>query len=200
MCIRDRLRGVLDRAFAGEDAFTRRDIAIDDQIERFAVLGAALTAAALPPACEGIDLWNDTRLARTIGAFYGHQGGQAHDARYFKTLVSNVIGSAGSWFAVSLLARLVPASSRVANAYASTYALGKVTKMYFEKSEAVETDVLRAAFKEAKKEGLTVAKEARAKIEAKRAEIDQLKATLDSELDAKKIDADTYMTKLVALD
>lgn len=198
-----RVNSALDRAFAplaGEDAFTKRDLAVDDEIRRFSVLGAALAASSLPAFCEGIDVWNDVRLARKIGTFYGRGG--AGDAQYWKTFVNNIVGSAGSWFAVSLFARLMSSASRTAGAYASTYAIGKVTRLYFEKSESVDTDVLRKEFKNAKKEGAALAQEATVKslIEAKKGEVEKLKATLDADLAQKKISDGDYMQKLVVLD
>ena len=196
----ERVKQALERAFAplasGEDASAKRDLAIDEEIARFSILGAALASVSLPAFCEGIDVWNDVRLARKVGSFYGRSG----DARYWKTFVNNVVGSAGSWFAVSLLARLVPASSRLAGAYASTAAIGKTTKLYFEKSESVSTDDLRKAFKDAKKEALAAARDARPKIDEKRAEVEKMRATLDADLANAKITENEYMQKLVSLD
>ena len=196
----ERVKQALERAFAplasGEDTFVRRDLAIDEEIARFATLGGALASVPLPAFCEGIDVWNDVRLARKVGSFYGRRG----DARYWKTFVNNVVGSAGSWFAVSLLARLVPASSRIAGAYASTAAIGHVTKLYFEKSESVATDDLRKAFKDARKVAMTAAKESRPKIDAKRAEVEKVRAQLDDDLASTKISENEYMQKLVSLD
>jgi hypothetical protein len=196
----ERVKQALERAFAplagGEDAFAKRDLALDEEIVRFSLLGGALASISLPAFCEGIDVWNDVRLARKVGSFYGRSG----DARYWKTFVNNVIGSTGSWFAVSLLARLVPSGSRVAGAYAGTAAIGKVTKLYFEKSESVSTDDLRKAFKDEKRAAGAAAKDARPQIDEKCAEIERVRAGLDADLASAKISENEYMQKLVALD
>jgi len=196
----ERMKQALERAFAplasGEDGLAKRDRAIDEEIARFSILGGALASVPLPAFCEGIDVWNDVRLARKVGSFYGRGG----DARYWRTFVNNVVGSAGSWFAVSLLARLAPTGSRVAGAYASTAAIGKTTKLYFEKSESVATDYLRKAFKAAKKEALAAANDARPKIEEKRAEVERVRSSLDGDLARAKISENDYMEKLVSLD
>lgn len=199
-----RFKAALHRAFAPlaqgtqgdvEPTSARRDVAIDEEIKRFALLGAALASLPLPSFCAGINLTNEVRLARKIATFYGHRG----DASFWKTFVTNIVGAAGSWLAISALARLAGLGSRANGAYASAYALGKVTELYFAKQEAIETDVLRAAFKDEKKRGQALAKEASAKIAEKTAEVDKAKRELDTLLLDEKISETEYEERLVVL-
>ncbi|HVJ90467.1 MAG TPA: hypothetical protein VM580_11745 [Labilithrix sp.] len=193
----DRLQIALDRAFAthasSEYEVHRRDSVIDEEISRFSALGAALASDALPEFCEGIELMNSVRLARKVGSFYGHRG----DAQYWKSLVTNIVGSTRSWFAVSLLGRLLQ-SSRKSTAYASTYAIGKVTEAYFASNESLSADELRAAYTQAKKEGVALAKKARKEIDANCARIEQAKASLDAELASERISEERYMRTLTS--
>lgn len=198
-----RFKQALERAFAplsaaAESGVAHRDSAIDDEIRRFALLGAALAALPLPSFCAGINLTNEVRLARKIAGLYGHCG----DVAFWKTFVNNVVGAPGSWLAVSALAKLagLGGGSRATGAYASAYALGNVTKLYFERSERVDTEALRTAFKDAKKQGHAVAAEARAQIEEKKAVLEKAKRTLDAELLEQRITEAEYEQKLLALD
>ncbi|HVJ94933.1 MAG TPA: hypothetical protein VM580_34375, partial [Labilithrix sp.] len=162
---------------SGEYEVHRRERAIDDEIALFAARSAAIASATLPGFCEGAELSNHVRLARKIGSLYGHRV----DAQYWKTFVTNVVGSPTSWFDASLLGRLLP-RSRSASAYASAYALGKVTAAYFANDEAMSTDELRSAFKQAQKEGSALAKQARRQIEEQRALVVKVKPKLDADL------------------
>jgi uncharacterized protein (DUF697 family) len=196
-----RFKAALHRAFAplaqqaDTEQSSRRDVAVEDEITRFALLGAALASLPLPSFCAGINLTNEVRLARKIATFYGHRG----DASFWKTFVTNIVGAAGSWLAISALARLAGLGSRANGAYASAYALGKVTELYFEKQEAIEIDALRTAFKDAKKKGQSLAKDASAKIAEKTAEVEKAKRELDTLLLDEKISETEYEERLVVL-
>lgn len=204
-----RFKRALDRAFsplgsvrAEGDVPSHRDDVIDGEIRRFALLGAALASLPLPSFCAGINLTNEVRLARKIGTFYGRGASAGDETKFWKTFVTNIVGAAGSWLAVSALAKLanLGAGSRAGSAYASAHALGKVTKLYFEGGETKEMETLRAAFKEAKKDGQAAAHAARAQIEEKRARVEKDKALLDTELLEEKISEEEYERRLVSLD
>jgi len=194
----DRFQKALEHAFAiyssGEYEVHRRDCAIDDEIARSAARSAALASASLPDFCEGADLLNHVRLARKIGSFYGYRV----DAQYWKTFVTNVVGPPTFWSAVSLLGRRL-LRSRSASSYASVYALGKVTAAYFANGEAMSTDELRSAFKQAKKDGLAIAKQAREQIDDNRTVVAKVKPKLDAELARGGISEEAYMRELACL-
>jgi uncharacterized protein (DUF697 family) len=174
----------------------KRETLVKDEIGRASEVSAVLATWPLPIAAESCTFTNNTRLACNIGLFYGH--GHGAEESYWRTFVANVVGAASSWFAVSTLQKLVPGSGAAA-AYATTYALGKATELYFEKNERVESDVLRETFKNAKKEGLAIAKEAKPRIAARKEQLDRGKTALDAELSAGTITETAYADRLVAL-
>jgi len=82
---------------------------------------------------------------------------------------------------------------------ASTFALGRVTSLYFESDEDVAPSALREAFVAAKKEGQKAAKDPASAIATRQAMLQAPKAALDAELDGGKITETVYADRLVAL-
>jgi uncharacterized protein (DUF697 family) len=197
-----RFRRALDRAFAplatDRETSSKRDFALDDEVRRFAIFGAALASLTLPSFCTGVNLSNDVRMARKVGTFYG----QLRDGGFWRTFVGNIVGAASSWLAMSSLAKMagLAMNSRATSAFSTTWALGRATKLYFEKEEALDPSALRKVFKEAKQEGLAAAKQAYPTIEEKRTELEKGKRELDKELLEESIDEATYEERLLALD
>ena len=173
-----------------------RESLIATEIARAAEFSAVLASSSLPIAAESCLFTNNVQLARNTGVLYGH--GHGTDEAFWRTFVGNVVGAAASWFAVSTLLKLVPGAG-AAGAYATTFALGKATRLYFEKNEAVDADALRAAFAAAKKEGQAAAKEAKARIATRKAEFDGKKSAVDEQLAAGKLSETAYADALVAL-
>lgn len=171
-----------------------REHAVDRNIERFARFGASLAAVKLPGFCGEVGLWSDARLARDIGAARGH----CADDRYWRAFVANLVGASSSWRS-ALLRTLMPARSRALDAYASTYAVGKMTRLYLERFRTVETEDLRASFLGAKRRGLCIAKAEWPEIERMRTRMTKLKSRLDAALADGTIDEDQYRRRLVAL-
>jgi uncharacterized protein (DUF697 family)/uncharacterized tellurite resistance protein B-like protein len=175
---------------------SEREVVVADEIANAAAFSAILSTTSLPVAAESCLFTNNVRLARNIGLAYGHDA----DDAFWRTFASNVVGAAASWFAISSLLKLLPKSGNAgAAAYASTFALGKVTELYFEKDEAVEPGALREAFLAAKKEGLKAAQAATAAIAARKEKLEKPKAALDADLAAGTITENAYADKLVAL-
>ena len=111
-----------------------------------------------------------------------------------------MVGAAASWFAISSLLKLIPGSGSAASAaYASTFALGSVTRLYFDKGEDVPLSALRDAFVAAKREGQRLALGAAAAIAACRERLDAAKAALDAQLASGDLTDIAYANKLVTL-
>jgi uncharacterized protein (DUF697 family) len=178
------------------DDAAERERVIAEEIAGAASFSAALSVTSLPVAAESCLFTNNVRLARNIGLAYGH----AADDAFWRTFVGNVVGAASSWFAVSSLLKLLPGSGSASSAaYASTFALGTVTRLYFEKAEDVAPSELRKAFVEAKREGQTQARGAGSAIAARLAKLDTQKAVLDASLASGKLTEIAYANELVAL-
>jgi uncharacterized protein (DUF697 family)/tellurite resistance protein len=167
---------------------------VTSEIARAAEFSAVLASSALPIAAESCLFTNNVRLARNIGVLHGSDADEA----FWRTFVSNVVGAAASWFAVSTLLKLLPGSG-AASAYVTTYALGNATALYFDKDEAVDADALRKAFEQAKKDGQAAAKDAQARVALRRAKFDAAKAPLDADLASGKLSETAYADALVAL-
>jgi uncharacterized protein (DUF697 family)/uncharacterized tellurite resistance protein B-like protein len=178
------------------DDAAARQLAVAEEITNAATFSAVLASTSLPVAAESCLFTNNVRLARNVGLLYG----AAADDAFWRTFVGNAIGAAASWFAVSSLLKLLPGGGKASfAAYASTFALGRVTALYFEKNEAIEPSELRDAFAAAKKEGLTTAHAASAAITARREQLGEPKAKLDADLAAAKVTDLAYADALVAL-
>lgn len=190
----EKFQTAMPRAAEVADVAKREQIAADE-IARASELSAVLATWPLPIAAESCTFTNNARLACKLGFIYGH--GHGADEAFWRTFVSNIVGAASSWVAFSTLLKLVPGSN-AASAYATTYALGKATQLYFEKNERAEAHVLRAAFTKAKKEGLALAKDAKSRIAARKEQLDQGKSALDADLSDGKLTDSAYAEALVA--
>jgi uncharacterized protein (DUF697 family)/uncharacterized tellurite resistance protein B-like protein len=175
----------------------KRAEAVDAEIQSAAEFGGALAASTLPVAAESCLFTNNVRLARNIGLAYGAKADEA----FWRTFVSNVLGAAGSWFAVTSLLKLVPGydSSGAAAAYATTRALGQTTRRYFDEGESLDASALQKEFHRAKKEALSVAKAAKSAIAARKEKLATAKAELDADLALGKLAETAYADALVAL-
>jgi uncharacterized protein (DUF697 family) len=178
------------------DDASERERIVTDEIASAASFSAALAVASLPVAAESCLFTNNVRLSRNIGLLYGHDA----DDAFWRTFVGNVVGAAASWFAISSLLKLIPGSGSASSAaYASTFALGTVTRLYFERAEDVAPSALREAFLDAKREGQKHAQRASSAITARREQLQALKAALDADLAAGKLTEIDYANKLVTL-
>ena len=177
------------------DDAAERELVVTNEIATASEFSAVLASTTLPVAAESCLFTNNVRLARNIGLVYGHD---ANDT-FWRTFAKNLVGAAGSWFAISSLLKLLPGAGKAAAAaYASTFALGKVTVLYFEKGEDIEPAALREAFLGAKKEGLKAAQAAAPAIAARKEQLQKSKATIDADLAAGTITETAYADKLVA--
>jgi uncharacterized protein (DUF697 family) len=173
-----------------------RERAVAAEIASAASFSAVLAVASLPIAAESCLFTNNVRLARNIGLVYGHDA----DDAFWRTFVGNVVGAAASWFAISSLLKLIPGSGNASSAaYSSTFALGMVTRLYFDRAEDVAPAALREAFVEAKREGQKEARGATSAIAVRREKLEAPKAALDADLAAGTITETAYADKLVTL-
>ncbi len=175
----------------------KRDAMIEEEIQRAAELAGALAGTELPIAAESCLFTNNVRLARNIGVAYGANADEA----FWRTFVSNVVGSEGSWFAVTSLLKLLPGfgSSGAVAAYATAVALGGATRSYFAKGEDLDADALRAAFARGKKDAQAKAKDARPAILARIEKLAKDKAPLDAKLASGDLTETAYADALAAL-
>ena len=178
------------------DDAAERERVLTEEIASGASFSAVLASTSLPIAAESCLFTNNVRVARNIGLVYGHDA----DDAFWRTFVGNVVGAAASWFAISSLLKLIPGSGSAASAaYASTFALGSVTRLYFDKGEDVPPSALRDAFVAAKREGQRLALGAAAAIAACRERLDAARAALDAQLASGDLTDLAYANKLVTL-
>jgi uncharacterized protein (DUF697 family)/tellurite resistance protein len=168
--------------------------ATNDEIAQGAAFSGALASSSLPIAGQSAVFTNNVRLARNIGLFYGHDADEA----FWRTFVSNIVGAPASWFALRALLDLVPGNGRAA-AFATTWALGRATCLYFEEGESIDQEALRRAFDKSKREGQCAAKDAHLAIEARKGKIDAARASLDADLASGKLVESAYADTLVAI-
>jgi uncharacterized protein (DUF697 family) len=171
---------------------------VDDDIAATALWSAVWGAIPLPLFGEVVIMVSEVRLLQNIARRYGHKTDEA----FWKAFAANLVGVGVSRFAVQSLMKLVPGWGSIAGAsgsYATTWALGKAAKLYFEKGEKVDPKALKEAFKGLREEGLSQAKESRQQIEAERKRIEQATADLDADLKSGKISESAYTEKLAAL-
>lgn len=167
--------------------------ATNDEITQASAFSGALASSSLPIAAQSAILTNNVRLARNIGLFYGHDADEA----FWRTFVSNIVGAPASWFALRTLLDLVPGNGAAA-AYATTWALGRATCLYFEEGESIDRDALRRAFDKAKKDGQNAAKDAKSAVLERKEKIDAARKTLDADLASGKLAETAYADTLVA--
>jgi uncharacterized protein (DUF697 family) len=178
------------------DDAVARERAATDEIARAAAFGAVLATTSLPIAAEPCLFTNHVRLARNIGLLFGHEV----DDTFWRTFTQNVIGAAASRQAVSWLLELIPSSSRTANAaYASTYALGQVTYLYFAQAEAMSAAAIRDTFLQARKVGQSAAVGASSAIAAHRVRLQRPKAVLDIRLELGALTETAYANELAQM-
>ena len=170
-----------------------RACSVQEELANGAAFSAALASTPLPIAAEPCLFANDVRVARNIGALYGYE---ATDA-FWRTFVANVLADSRSRFAMSLRVLISGSGNAATAAFASTFALGKVTALYFDEDEAIDPDALRSAFADAKVEGRLGARMAVSEIEAARARFEDAKASLDAKLEAGTLTEIAYANEIV---
>ena len=175
------------------DDAVERACSVQEELANGAAFSAALASTPLPIAAEPCLLANDVRVARNIGALYGYE---ATDA-FWRTFVANVLADSRSRFAMSLRVLISGSGNAATAAFASTFALGKVTALYFDEDEAIDPDALRSAFADAKVEGRLGARMAVSEIEAARARFEDAKASLDAKLEAGTLTEIAYANEIV---
>lgn len=175
----------------------KRDQEIDKLVLRACVRAAMFGAIPVPMVGEFLVSFVGIQTLQSIGALYGHN----RDAAFWKAFAGNFVGATAARIAVLSLVKLVPGWGSVvgaSGAYASTWALARATRLYFEKGESIDPEALREAFKDAKKEGLEKAKAAAAEIDAEKERISLTKQKLDADLAAGTIDEEEYAKRIAS--
>jgi uncharacterized protein (DUF697 family) len=173
----------------------KRDREIDALELRASIRSAIFGAIPVPFVGEFLVSLVQIQTLQTIGALYG----VTQDAKYWKAFAGNFVGATATRIAVLSLVKLVPGWGSLvgaSGAFASTWAMAKATRLYFEKGQALDPAALRDAFKTAKKEGLARASEAAADIEVEKTRVSATRESLDAALAAGKIDEGEYVERL----
>ena len=174
---------------------TKRNEAIDAVVLRACVRATILGAIPVPFVGEFLVSFVGIQALQSIGAFYGHD----RDATFWKAFAGNFVGATAARVAVMSLMKLVPGWGSVvgaSGAYASTWAMTRATRLYFEKGTSMAPAALREAFKEARKEGLQKAREASSDIDAETARLATVKEKLDAELASGAISEEQYAERI----
>lgn len=173
----------------------KRDEEIDKLVLRSCIRAAIFGAIPVPFVGEFLVSFVGIQVLQSIGALYGH----TRDAQFWKAFAGNFVGATAARIAVLSLMKLVPGWGSVvgaSGAFASTWAMARATRLYFEKGEAMDPSALKEAFAQAKKEGAKKAKEATAEIEAEKSRIAETKASLEADLVAGKITEEQYAEQI----
>ena len=150
----------------------RRHKEIEQDGLKYSVLTAVLGAFPVPGVAIATDLAIvalQVKLVRDIGQYWGH----TLDKTAAKSLLGGLGLGTGARIAVSNLAKLVPvwgSAFGAASAFATTWALGKITNRYFEGGRPQDVASLKNEMKAMQKEGKAAYAQQTAAIEAKRAE------------------------------
>ena len=150
----------------------RRHEEIEQDVLKYSVLSAILGAFPVPGVAVATDLAIvalQVKLVRDIGQYWGH----TLDKTAAKSLLGGLGLGTGARIAVSNLAKLVPvwgSAFGAASAFATTWALGKITNRYFEGGRPQDVAALKNEMKAMQKQGKDAYAKQRATIEAKRAE------------------------------
>jgi len=176
----------------------KRDEAIDKLVVRACIRAAVFGAIPVPFVGEFLVSLVGIQTLQSIGGLYGHD----RDASFWKAFAGNFLGATAARIAVLSLMKLVPGWGSVvgaSGAYASTWAMARATRLYFEKGMQLDPAALRDAFKAAKKEGVQKAKDAASEIDAAQASIATEREQLDAALKDGTITEQDYAAKLAKL-
>lgn len=186
-------------AIAPIDDPLRRSEQVDAAIRRAAVRTAVYAALPIPGVSDFLVAFAEIRMLRIIGRMYGHSG----DSQYWKAFAGNVAGSALARIAAVNVVKLLPGWGNVTAAswtFATTWALGRATKAYFENGAEGDPSALRELFKAERKEGEKLAEASKEEIENELAAVRRERDALEAELVAGKIDEKEYARRLAQLD
>ena len=185
----------LPSTIAQIDDPVKRDETIDRLVVRACVRAAIFGAIPVPFVGEFLVSFVGIQALQSIGALYGH----SRDSAFWKAFAGNFVGATAARIAVLSLMKLVPGWGSVvgaSGAYASTWAMARATRLYFEKGASMDPAALREVFREAKKEGAAKAKEASSEIAAETDRIAAIRAKLDADLAAGTITEEQYAERI----
>ncbi len=176
----------------------QRDKELDNLVLRNCIKTAVFGGIPVPLVGEFLVSFSQVQMLQSIGHIYGHH----RDAAFWKALSANFIGATAARIAVLSLVKLIPGWGSVvgaSGAFATTWAMGRATRLYFEKGEALDPNALKEAFKTARAEGVAKAKEAKSQIDAEAERVAAARKKLDDDLAAGKIAEDEYTKQVAAL-
>ncbi|NCJ08656.1 hypothetical protein GS597_19520 [Synechococcales cyanobacterium C] len=181
----------------------KRQQAIHNSTRNHAIVSAVLGAFPVPILSIGTDflvLAVQISLLLDITGYWGY--GQSFDR---KSILELLVGSSGlgvTAFLTRNLAKLVPGFGSVvgaSTAFATTWAIGKVTDTYYAQGRQVAPEALRHLFKQAKQEGEAAYEANEAVITQARQKNQGAIRSLTEDLQAGKISQVEYQQRLQEL-
>lgn len=179
----------------------RRAAEVKSDVIKYSVLSSVLGAFPIPVMAVATDLavvGVQVKMVRDIGQRWGHKV----DKQAAVSLLGGLGLGTGARMAVSNLAKLVPAWGNVVGvttAFASTWALGKVSEKYFESGMKVDVATLKADFLVAQTEGRKAYDAHKELVESKRKLNEAAVQTLGADVTAGKIGQMEYSTRIEQL-
>jgi uncharacterized protein (DUF697 family)/tellurite resistance protein len=180
---------------------TRRDLEINEDIIKYAVLSAVAGAMPIPVVGFVADLAViaiQTKMVHDIGQYCGH----SLDQKAIRAFMASAMGSLGLRIAVNNLARFIPGWGSVfagGTSFVSTFALGKVAQRYFEAGKTLNESELQDLFAQHKAAGADALKGQETRIqETERSKAATLR-TLNDDLAAGTLTRAQYEAKIAEL-
>jgi uncharacterized protein (DUF697 family) len=178
-----------------------REKEVSKDVLKYSIMSAVLGSFPVPGVAIATDLGVvalQVKLVRDMGQYWGHK----LDRKAATSLLGGLGLGTGMRIAVSNLAKLVPGWGSVfggSAAFASTWALGKVARMYFDSGMKTDVTTLKNEFRSAEGEGREAWTKQSSVIDAKRKETNERLAALQADLDSGKLTRADYETKVSSL-
>lgn len=179
----------------------KRARAVDGDIWKYSVIAAALGAFPVPIADIAVSIaivGLQAKMFHDIGRTYGFTTSKEQ----VKNLIGGVGVGTGARIAVVSVAKFIPGWGSLVGAvtsFASTYALGKVAKRYYDDGGRADVEELRDLFSSAEREGRAVYHRDREEIERKSMEARPKIERLARQLKEGQITTQEYEQKIASL-
>jgi uncharacterized protein (DUF697 family) len=124
----------------------------DAMLHRTAVLTALTGAIPVPLVPDLLVVPMQVKLVYDVAALFGKR----EDKKTIQLLIEALLAGTGARVGISSLCKLVPGFGSVvgaASSFASTYALGKVAYLYFEKDATMPVEELKEKYREEQAQG-----------------------------------------------
>jgi uncharacterized protein (DUF697 family) len=179
----------------------KRSKEVDSDVIKYSVMSAVLGSFPVPGVAIATDMGVvalQVKMVRDIGQYWGHK----LDRAAATSLLGGLGLGTGMRIAVTNLAKLVPGWGSVVGgtaSFASTWALGKVARKYFESGMKADVAGLKTEFQSAEKEGRAVFAKHETEIESKRKATTERLEAMQADLESGKITRADYEVRLANL-